>query len=89
MFDGFGPEKLLTILLIVTFLFGARRLPELGGSLGRGIKEFKRGIRETTESTDDHAAPRARLAAPSHPPETAAESVVFHEERAPKRLFDA
>jgi len=36
----------LVILFIVLLLFGARRLPEIGGSLGKGIREFKGSLKE-------------------------------------------
>ena len=37
---------MLIILFIVLLLFGARRLPEIGGSLGKGIREFKGSLKE-------------------------------------------
>ncbi len=46
MFGGFGMWELVMILLVVLLLFGARRLPEIGSSLGKGIREFKGSIRE-------------------------------------------
>jgi sec-independent protein translocase protein TatA len=39
-----NPLHLLLLLLLTLFLFGARRLPEVGRSLGRGLREFKDGI---------------------------------------------
>jgi sec-independent protein translocase protein TatA len=39
-----GPLELLIIGLIIIFIFGARRLPELGKSLGEGIKNFRKSI---------------------------------------------
>jgi len=45
-----GPE-LIVILLIVLIVFGAGKLPEIGGALGRGIKEFR------TATSDHHPAP--------------------------------
>ncbi len=39
-----GFEKILLILLIVLLLFGARRIPELAGSMGKGIREFKKNL---------------------------------------------
>lgn len=39
-----GPTELLLIFLIIVIIFGARRLPELGKSLGEGIKNFKKSI---------------------------------------------
>ena len=44
-----GPEKLLMLLLICLVLFGGKRIPEIGGSIGKGIREFKRGISEIGE----------------------------------------
>ena len=39
-----GGGELLILLSIILLLFGAKRLPEMGRSLGRGIKEFKEGL---------------------------------------------
>ena len=45
MFTGLAsPVHLLIILLIILLLFGAKRLPEMGRSLGQGIQEFKEGL---------------------------------------------
>jgi sec-independent protein translocase protein TatA len=46
MFGNFGMWEMLIILFIVMLLFGARRLPEIGGSLGKGIREFKGSLKE-------------------------------------------
>jgi len=43
---GFRPEELIIILLIVLLIFGARKLPELGRSLGQGISQFRKGMNE-------------------------------------------
>lgn len=48
---GLGPTELIIILLIVVLLFGVGRLSKLGGELGSGIREFRKGI-----SGDDDAA---------------------------------
>jgi sec-independent protein translocase protein TatA len=47
-----GPTELLLIVLIVVIIFGARRLPELGKSLGEGIKNFKRSISSKERDSD-------------------------------------
>ncbi len=44
MFGEIGFEKLLLIVFIVVLLFGARKIPELAGSMGKGIREFKRNL---------------------------------------------
>lgn len=41
---GIGSQELMVILLIVFILFGAKRLPDLGSSLGHAILGFKRGM---------------------------------------------
>ena len=46
MFGNLGMWEMLIILFIVMLLFGARRLPEIGGSLGKGIREFKGSLKE-------------------------------------------
>lgn len=47
----FGLPELLIILAILMFIFGARKLPEIGSSLGKAIKGFKSSVTETEEST--------------------------------------
>jgi sec-independent protein translocase protein TatA len=44
-----SPVHLLILLLIILLLFGAKRLPEMGRSMGRGIKEFKEGLNTKEE----------------------------------------
>jgi sec-independent protein translocase protein TatA len=41
-----GMGELLIVLVIVLLVFGARRIPEIAGSFGKGIKEFKRNIND-------------------------------------------
>ena len=43
---GLGMWEMIMIFLVVLLLFGAKRLPEIGSSLGKGIREFKGSIRE-------------------------------------------
>jgi sec-independent protein translocase protein TatA len=46
---GLGMPELLVILVIVLIIFGAGKLPEIGGAIGKGIKSFKKSIREDDE----------------------------------------
>ena len=43
---GIGFPELLVILLVCLLLFGANRLPEIGKSLGEGLREFKKALKE-------------------------------------------
>ncbi|HET6777907.1 MAG TPA: twin-arginine translocase TatA/TatE family subunit [Gemmatimonadales bacterium] len=54
-----GFTEIMVILLVVLLLFGAKRLPEVGASIGKGIREFKRSISDTQDAimnTDDQRA---------------------------------
>ena len=43
---GLGPTELIIGLIVVLLLFGAKRIPEIAGSFGKSIKEFKKGMNE-------------------------------------------
>lgn len=45
-----GFTEIMLILLVVLLLFGAKRLPEVGASFGKGIREFKRSLSDTQEA---------------------------------------
>ena len=45
-FGGFGMWEMILIFTVVLLLFGAKKLPEIGSSLGKGIREFKSSVRE-------------------------------------------
>jgi sec-independent protein translocase protein TatA len=46
LFGPIGPTELLLILLIVIIIFGAKKLPDLGKSLGDGIRNFKKSMND-------------------------------------------
>lgn len=48
---GIGLPELLVILLVCLLLFGANRLPEIGKSLGDGIREFKKSMKDGDDSS--------------------------------------
>jgi sec-independent protein translocase protein TatA len=78
-FSQIGFTELLVILLIVLLVFGAKRLPEMGQALGKGIREFRKSIKEvqnSVEDSSDHEAPPARRI----------DSPVTSDEREPKKL---
>ncbi len=49
MIGGFGIWELLIILLIVLVIFGANKLPEIGGGMGKAIRNFKKATSEPDE----------------------------------------
>jgi len=54
--------ELLMILVLVLVLFGAKRVPEIGASIGKGIREFKRSMNDIGDSSSVVEAPRQNLA---------------------------
>jgi sec-independent protein translocase protein TatA len=43
---GLGTQELIIILVLVLVIFGAGKLPQVGGALGKGIRNFKKGIKD-------------------------------------------
>ena len=58
IFQSLGPAELIIILAIVVVLFGASRIGDIGGSIGRGIREFRREVKagEQEEEKKESAA---------------------------------
>jgi len=54
-----GPGELILIVLLIVIIFGARKLPELGKSLGQGIKNFKKSI--TSEEKEEEEEEKKSL----------------------------
>lgn len=68
MFGSLGMPELIVIFVIALIVFGPRKLPELGRSLGRGIAEFQKATNEVESSLKEeirHEEQRAEPAAPS------------------------
>ena len=68
MFGQLGFTEILIILLILLLVFGARRLPEMGAAMGKGIREFKKNLRDVQQSIDspsDEPPAGRRLDAPA------------------------
>ena len=66
MLGGIGTQEILIILFIFLLVFGAKRLPELGQAMGKGIREFKRSVSDIQDELKDE--PRAKLPEKSGPP---------------------
>ncbi len=53
---GLGTQELLVILIIALFLFGGKKLPEIGAGLGKGLRAFKKGLKEIDEEVQKEPA---------------------------------
>ncbi len=53
MIPGIGPLEIIIVLVIVLIIFGPKRLPDLGRSLGSGMREFKDSITGNKKNHDD------------------------------------
>jgi sec-independent protein translocase protein TatA len=90
MFGNLGFPELLIIMVVILLLFGAKRIPEIAGSMGKGIREFKKNINDATrEVTEETRAPgepatQSRLTAAELEQRRAVDEA---ERPAPKRLM--
>jgi sec-independent protein translocase protein TatA len=62
---GIGIWELLILLIVLLLVFGAKRLPEMGRSLGKGMREFKEGVSGVEHSVE--TTPPELPSAPSEP----------------------
>lgn len=46
---GLGTTEMMIILVLVMIVFGAGKLPQVGGALGKGLRNFKTGLKEGSE----------------------------------------
>lgn len=82
-FQNFGFMEIMAILVVVLLLFGAKRIPEIAGSFGKGINEFKRNLSDAQRQISEPPPRNDRVGG------GAAEQVVAEEERPePKRLLN-
>jgi sec-independent protein translocase protein TatA len=79
MFGDLSFSHILILLLILVLVFGARRIPEIGASLGQGIKEFKKSLRDVTDDRSEQRNFQAPPPAAGVPPTKGGE---------PKRLSE-
>lgn len=64
MLGNIGPLEIVVVLIIALIVFGPKRLPELGRSLGKGIREFKGSV--SGEDDDDEAPGQRELGSGDH-----------------------
>ncbi len=52
MFEDLSFAKILLIVLVLVIFFGARKIPDIAQSLGKGVKEFKKAIKDVQEDSE-------------------------------------
>ncbi|PLY03890.1 MAG: twin-arginine translocase TatA/TatE family subunit [Desulfuromonas sp.] len=50
---GLGTQELLIILVLVMIIFGAGKLPQVGGALGKGLRNFKKGMNDADSEIEE------------------------------------
>ena len=60
---GMGPMEMFLALVVVLLLFGAKRIPEIAGSFGKGIREFKKNMSDVQREIQE--PPRAEALPPA------------------------
>jgi TatA/E family protein of Tat protein translocase len=91
MFGSIGMPELIIIFVIALIIFGPRKLPELGRSLGRSLNEFKRASNELRNTLDEEIRMEEQQQKPVRPAVAAEGPVVVAppaEEPVPARKFD-
>ena len=57
MLGNIGPLEIIVVLIIALVVFGPKRLPELGRSLGKGIREFRGSVTGDHDDDDERPSP--------------------------------
>jgi sec-independent protein translocase protein TatA len=79
---GLGPGEMLMALVAILLLFGAKRIPEIAGSFGKGIREFKKNMSDVQKEIE---APEERPA--DRLPSASDRVSVDDDRREPKKLI--
>ena len=81
--QNFGFMEIMIILVIVLLLFGAKRIPEIAGSFGKGINEFKRNLSDAQRQITEPAPRTDRVGEGA-----LAQTMADEEHPEPKRLLN-
>jgi sec-independent protein translocase protein TatA len=85
MFGNLGMGELVVVLIIVLVLFGAKRIPEISASFGKGIREFKKNVNDVERQITE-PEPRVEPRLPAGEP-LARHDTVDEVRPEPKRLI--
>jgi sec-independent protein translocase protein TatA len=72
MLGSIGAQEILLIFLVVLLLFGAKRIPEIGSAMGKGIREFKSSVRDIQSELNTTPKEREQLPPRGAPASTSA-----------------
>lgn len=61
MLGGIGAQELILIFLVILLLFGAKRIPEIAHGLGKGMREFKKAMREAQDEITKPETPVKKI----------------------------
>jgi len=67
MLGGLGPTELIIVLVIILVVFGAGKLPDIATGLGKGIRDFKKGVKDLEE--DDVSSGKEKKEENESPPD--------------------
>ena len=81
MFADLSIWHILILIAVITLMFGTKRIPEMGASIGKGIQAFKRGLQDAGNAIEEPPPPP-----PQAPPSQQSKSVP--NSGAPKRLSE-
>lgn len=79
MLGNIGPLEIAIVLVIALIVFGPKRLPELGSSLGRGIREFRNTVTGDKRDDDDDDVKALSATPATAPGDKAGEAEVAHD----------
>ena len=79
-----GGLELIILVGIILLFFGAKRIPDLARSLGKGTREFRKGLRETTEDETHEAEERKHKDEKEKPSLNGAAAVAHEEDEMPR-----
>lgn len=68
-----GPTELIIILVIVIIIFGAGKIADLGGALGRGVRDFRSAVTDANEEPDEEGENKVQKAKAAAAPGKAVE----------------
>ena len=86
MFGNLGMGELVVVLIIVLVLFGAKRIPEISASFGKGIREFKKNVNDVERQITE-PEPRVEPRLPAGEPIARRDVVDDAVRPEPKRLI--